>query len=209
MSTVFYLIIGLLLVGFGVLLYLLIDLKRQATQPQENESMKVMMEWMRDIKQGTESTREGMQKSIDETNKSINERLDGAARVIGALSKELGSMSQIGPDIRRLSEVLASPKTRGTFGEEILENMLAQVLPKNAYQIQYKFKNGEVVDAMIRVGDRILPIDSTFSMENFRLFKEANTDDAADGLKKGFFARRQKARRRNIQKIHSPPRKHF
>ncbi len=186
MTTVLYVIIGLLLAGFGILVYFLMQLKKQTGGSGDSDSMKVMMEWMRDIKTGTEATREGMQKSINETNKEINERLDNAAKVIGALQGKLGEMTQIGPDIRRLSEVLASPKARGNFGEEMLENMLSQVLPASSYQSQYKFRNGEVVDVIVRVGEKILPIDSKFSMENFRLYKEAKEDEAAENLKKAF-----------------------
>lgn len=123
---------------------------------------------------------------MHETSKAINERLDKAASVIGALSRELGGVSQIGPDIRRLSETLASPKMRGNFGEEMLENMLGQILPKNSFRIQYRFKNGETVDACIFIGETILPIDSKFSMENFRLYKEAQTEESAENLKKAF-----------------------
>ncbi len=184
--AIIYIILAVFVIGFGVVLYFLLDLKRKSEKPADDGSLKVMMEWMKDIKSGTEQTREGMQKSIDETNKAINERLDAAARVIGALSKELGGISQIGPDIRRLSETLASPKMRGNFGEEMLENMLGQILPKGNFKIQHRFKNGETVDAMIMIGDKILSIDSKFSMENFRLMKEAKTDDAAESLKKAF-----------------------
>lgn len=186
MTPVLYLIIGLLLAGFGVLLYLLVDLKRKTIRPGDDASLKIMMEWMKDIKQGTDTTREQVQKNINETNKAISDRLDNAAKVIGALQGKLGEMSQIGPDIRRLSEVLASPKARGNFGEEMLENMLAQVLSREFYQSQHRFKNGEVVDFIVRVGDKILPIDSKFSMENFRLYKEAREDDAAENLKRAF-----------------------
>ncbi|MDR3642936.1 MAG: DNA recombination protein RmuC [Candidatus Doudnabacteria bacterium] len=185
-TELLYPIFGLLLVSIGVILYFILDLKKQAQKPADDQGMKVMMEWMKEIKQGTDQTRVGMQKSIDETNKAINERLDNAGRVIAALTKELGGISQVGPDIRRLTETLASPKLRGNFGEEMLENMLSQALPKSGYQIQYKFKNGEVVDAIIFVGDKILPIDSKFSMENFRLYKEATTDEAKEALKKTF-----------------------
>jgi DNA recombination protein RmuC len=186
MTPILYIIIALLVVGFGGLLYLLVDLKRKSTQPTDDGSLKVMMEWMRDIKQGTDDTREQVQKNINETNKAINERLDKAANVIGALQGKLGEMSQIGPDIRRLSEVLASPKARGNFGEEMLENMLAQVLSREFYSAQYKFKNGEVVDFVVKVGDKMLPVDSKFSMENFRLYKEAREDEAAENLKRVF-----------------------
>ncbi len=179
-------IIAILFIGFGIVLYFFFDMKKKMEEPKDSESLKVMMEWMKDIKQGTEQDRLHIQTNLNETNRAINERLDKAAHVIQSLSRELGSMSQIGPDIRRLSEVLASPKTRGTFGEEILENMLSQVLPKSSYETQYRFNNGEIVDAMVRVGDRILPIDSKFSMENFRLFKEANTDESAEIMKKAF-----------------------
>ena len=197
-SQILYALIAILLLGFGILFYFLLDLKKKSEKPQDDASLKVMMEWMKEIKQGTEQTREGMQKSIDETNKAINERLDNAGRVIAALTKELGGISQVGPDIRRLTETLASPKLRGNFGEEMLENMLSQVLPKTSYQIQYKFKNGEVVDAIIHVGEKILPIDSKFSMENFRLMKEAKTEESVETLKKAFL----KDVKRRVDEIH-------
>lgn len=197
-TNIFYAIIGVLIAGFGVLIYFILELKKQGQKPQDDQSLKIMMEWMKEIKQGTEATRQGMQKSIDETNRAINERLDNAGRVISALTKELGGISQVGPDIRRLTETLASPKLRGNFGEEMLENMLSQALPKNGYEIQHKFNNGEVVDAIINVGEKILPIDSKFSMENFRLYKEAKTDEAAEGLKKTFL----KDVKKRVDEIH-------
>lgn len=184
--AILYGIIVFLLAGFGVFFYFLMGLKNKAEKPVDDGNMKIMLEWMKEMKQSTEATREGMQKSIDSTNKAINERLDNAAKVIGALSKELGGVSQIGPDIRRLSETLASPKMRGNFGEEMLENMLGQILPKNNFKIQYRFKNGETVDACIFIGETILSIDSKFSLENFRLYKEAKDDETAETLKKAF-----------------------
>lgn len=186
MEPTFIAIFVVLLVAIFVLLYLVYQIKKKSEAPQENESLKVMMEWMRDIKAGTEATKDQMEKSISATNKDINERLDNAAKVIGALQGKLGEMSQIGPDIRRLSEVLASPKARGNFGEEMLEQMLSQVLNKSSYKSQYKFKNGEVVDMAVFVGDKVLSIDSKFSMENFRLYKEAKEDEAAENLRKAF-----------------------
>lgn len=197
-TTILYIFLTLLFIGFGLLFYFIFNLKKATEKPPEDQVLKVMMEWMKEIKQSSEATREGMQKSINETNKAINERLDNAGRVIAQLTKELGGISQVGPDIRRLTETLASPKLRGNFGEEMLENMLSQALPKTGYNIQHKFKNGEVVDAIIFVGDRILPIDSKFSMENFRLYKEAKTEEAAEGLKKAFL----KDVKKRVDEIH-------
>jgi DNA recombination protein RmuC len=178
------LIIISMVVGFTVLVIL--QFRKKEEPKKDDEALKVMMEWMKEIKAGTETTKQTMEREIKETNKAINERLDNAGRVIAALTKELGSVGQIGPDIRRLTETLASPKLRGNFGEEVLENLLTDVFPKEFCKFQFRFKNGEVVDAAILIGDLMLPIDSKFSMENFRLYKEAKTDDSAEDLKKAF-----------------------
>ncbi len=197
-NTILIIGLAILAVGLGVTVYMITQMRKTQQAPQDDTTLKVMMEWMKEIKQSTEKTRENMDERIQETQKTINERLDNAARVIGALSKELGGVSQIGPDIRRLSETLASPKMRGNFGEEMLENMLSQILPKNSYRIQYRFKNGETVDACIFVGNTILSIDSKFSLENFRLYKEAQTDEASDALKKAFL----KDVKKRVDEIH-------
>jgi DNA recombination protein RmuC len=198
MNMIFYVIIALLLAGFGILLYLLTAIKRNADKPADNDSMKVMMEWMKEMKSDITQDRAQTQKNIHETNKQINERLTEAARVIGKVQQDIGAVSQIGPDIRRLSETLASPKMRGNYGEEMLEGMLGQVLPKSAYAIQYKFKNGETVDVIVKIGQKILPIDSKFSLENFRLYKEAKEDEAAESLKRSFL----KDVKKRVDEIH-------
>lgn len=188
-------VIGILIVGFAILAYLQL---RRKEEPKNDDSLKVMMEWMKQIKEGTETTKQAMEKEIKETTRAVNERLDNAGKVIAALTKELGGVSQIGPDIRRLAETMSSPKMRGNFGEEMLENLLGLVLPATAFQSQYKFKNGETVDAIIKVDNKIVPIDSKFSMENFRLYKEAKTDEAAESLKKSFL----KDIKKRIDEIH-------
>jgi DNA recombination protein RmuC len=179
------LILILLVAGFAVLAYLQMR-KKEEPKKEDNETLKVMMEWMKEIKQGTESSKQITEKNIQELNRAVSERLDNAGRVIASLTKELGGVAQIGPDIRRLAETLSSPKLRGNFGEEMLENLLGQVLPPSAYQIQYTFKTRETVDAVIKVSDKILPIDSKFSMENYRLFTQAKEEASAVNLKKAF-----------------------
>lgn len=190
-----FFILAVVIAGFGVMAYFL---KSLLTKPKDDDALKIMMEWMKEIKSGTEATKNSMEHEIKETNKAINERLDNAGRVIASLSKELGGMAQIGPDIRRLSETLASPKMRGNFGEEVLENMLTQVFPKEFCKFQYRFKNGEIVDAAVNVGELLLPIDSKFSMENYRLYKEAKTDDSIESMRKAFL----KDVKKRIDEIH-------
>ncbi len=190
-----YTILGVVIIGFVAVILVL---QKLLIKPKDSEALNVMMEWMKDIKAGTESSKQNTEQNIKDLNKAINERLDNAGRVIAGLSKELGSMGQLGPDIRRLSETLASPKMRGNFGEEVLENMLNQVFPKDFTKYQYRFKNGEVVDAAVKVGDLLLPIDSKFSMENYRLFKEAKTEDVIEDQRKLFL----KDVKKRIDEIH-------
>jgi len=182
--------------GFAVLLFL--QLRKKEEVKKDDEALKIMMEWMKEIKQGTESSKHTTEQNIKDLNKAINERLDNAGKVISALTRELGGVSQIGPDIRRLTETLTSPKLRGNFGEEILENLLTDVFPKELCKFQYRFKNGEVVDAALMIGDILIPIDSKFSMENYRLYKEAKTDESSDSLKKAFL----KDVKKRIEEIH-------
>ncbi len=195
---------AIVLLAIGVLLYVVWQLKARLNQPQDNQALGVMMEWMKEIKQGTDSIREGTQQSLNETNKAINERLDNAAKVISLLQRELGQLSQvqqnIGPDIKRLTETLANSKMRGNFGEELLENLLQQVLPQGGFEAQYRFKSGEVVDAVVWVGEerRMLSVDSKFSLENFRLLQEAGTPDSQDTLRKAFL----KDVKKRIDEIH-------
>lgn len=198
METALFIVSGVLFVAVLALIYFVLQIKRQTEDKGESDSQKMMLEWMREMKTEMSMDRELTQKNIHETNKQINDRLTEAARVIGGLQGKLGEMSQIGPDIRRLSETLSSSKLRGNFGEEMLENMLSQILPKGSYAMQYRFKNGETVDAIVKVGETILSIDSKFSLENFRLYKEAQDEKLSVDYQKAFF----KDVKKRIDEIH-------
>src|SRR3989338_10981644 len=109
-----YVVLAILITGFAAVIYFI----RQ--KPQDGDALKVMTEWMKEIKQETVSSKQRTEDNLKDLNKAINERLDNAGRVIAGLTKELGSIGQVGPDIRRLTETLASPKLSGNFGEEML-----------------------------------------------------------------------------------------
>ncbi len=105
---------------------------------------------------------------LEVQNKSFNERLDHAARVIGDVNKNIGEFAEIGRGMKDLQEFLSSPKLRGNIGEQVLKELLKQFLPKETYKLQYAFKSGEKVDAAILTSSGIIPVDSKFPMENFR-----------------------------------------
>lgn len=117
---------------------------------------------------------------LNEQSKNFNERLDNAARVIGQVQKNIGEFSEIGRGMKELQEFLNSPKLRGNVGEQVLKELLKQFLPKSSFDLQYAFKSGEKVDAIIKTSGGIIPVDSKFPMENFRKMQNDN------GFKKEF-----------------------
>ena len=105
---------------------------------------------------------------LDKQGQNFNERLDNATHVISQVQRNIGEMSEIGRSMKDLQEFLQSPKLRGNIGEQVLNELLGQSLPKNSFNLQYEFKSGVKVDAAIKTSGGIITIDSKFPMENFR-----------------------------------------
>lgn len=124
--------------------------------------------------------------TLQKNSSDLNMRLDKAAFVIQGVQKEIGAMSEIGRSMKDLQEYLNSPKIRGNIGEQVLAQVLQQLLPKDLYELQYAFKSGEKVDAMIRLNDYLIPVDSKFPIENFRAMNRAESDREKEEFKKLF-----------------------
>ncbi len=123
---------------------------------------------------------------MNEQNQTFNQRLDNAARVIGEVQKNIGEMSEIGRGMKELQEFLRSPKLRGNIGEQVLKELLTQMLPKQAFFLQYHFKSGVVVDAAIKTTNGIIPIDSKFPLESFRRINAAAESAEREVARKEF-----------------------
>ncbi len=125
-------------------------------------------------------------KMIQNSQKHFGDRLDNASKAYSVVTAKLSQLEEankriydVGKDIASLQEILKSPKLRGNLGELFLGDLLAQILPKNNYTMQYSFKNKEIVDAVIQLRDGvIIPIDSKFPLENFS--KMINTQEPAE-----------------------------
>jgi DNA recombination protein RmuC len=116
-----------------------------------------------------------MNQTLQEAHKVIGQNLGSATAVFGNVKEQLGRLEEtnrhiveISKDISSLQELLRAPKFRGQMGETLLENLLSQVLPKDHYSMQYRFKTSDAVDAVIRLGERLVPVDAKFSLENFQ-----------------------------------------
>ena len=107
---------------------------------------------------------------------------------LGEAAEATKTMIARAQDLARLEQALRPPKARGGFGELLLENLLRDRLPPNAYELQYTFPTGERVDAVIRAADRLLPIDAKFPLDNFERIVSAE-NDAERQLHEKAFAR--------------------
>jgi len=134
-----------------------------------------------------------MNQSILEANRIIGANLGQATNVFGSVEEKLGRLQQtnqqiceISKDISSLQELLRVPKLRGQIGEALLENLLSQVLPKNYFQMQYRFRTGEAVDAVVRLGEKLVPVDAKFSLDNFQKIQVAEDESQKNSYLKKF-----------------------
>lgn len=110
---------------------------------------------------------------LSESTKIVREVTEGLTK-LGETNKQVIGFSE---QLKNLSQVLQNPKQRGVLGEYYLETVLQNVLPPDSYKVQYTFPNGEIVDAVVFVRDKIVPIDSKFSLENYNRMIETEGDE--------------------------------
>lgn len=130
---------------------------------------------------------------IQQTHRALGERLDSTAQVVGAVQRSLGTLEEanrriyeVGKDIASLQQILQAPKLRGGLGELLLEDLLAQILPSEHYGTQYTFRGGQKVDAIIKLGAGLVPVDAKFPLENFRRLIDATTDEDKSRQRRAF-----------------------
>ncbi len=123
-----------------------------------------------------ESSREinaSVKAQLSESTKIVREVTEGLTK-LGETNKQVLGFSE---QLKNLSQVLQNPKQRGVLGEYYLETVLQNVLPPDSYKIQYAFPSGEIVDAVVFIRDKIVPIDSKFSLENYNRMIEAEGEE--------------------------------
>lgn len=141
-----------------------------------------------------------LQSELLQVSRQMNEQLTGNSSVIkdytrlmgefqnrlGQLQESTQSMIHIGRDISSLQDILKAPKLRGILGELFLEELLKQILPQDRYVLQYGFRTGEKVDAVILLGQGIVPVDSKFPLENFKRILEGVSQEETRMARKQF-----------------------
>lgn len=119
------------------------------------------------------------QRSMSDSQKSNQVQFDQMSKIIQEVTTRLITLDttnkqvlDFSSQLRNLQDILKNPKQRGILGEYFLETALKNVLPPENYKMQYKFLNGEIVDAALLVGEHVIPVDSKFSLENYNKMAE-------------------------------------
>jgi DNA recombination protein RmuC len=140
-----------------------------------------------------DAMREQMRASLEGGRLEIDRRLEETNRVVGEVRRGLGTVDQqirsVGEaarDLRRLQELLRSPKMRGGIGEFLLSDLLAQVLPEANFTLQHEFSGGVRVDAVLRVGQGLVPVDAKFPLENFQRMRAAEAESEQRDARRAF-----------------------
>ncbi len=189
-----WILVGFFALGIVAIIYFF---NKRLSEISEKKPDDTLVEWLKSTQksmdeinktfnQGLRDTNKQVTTTLQENTKALNERLDNAARVISAVQKNIGEMSEIGRGMKELQEFLRSPKLRGNIGEQVLKELLSQMLPKQSFHLQYAFKNGFIVDAAIKTEAGIIPIDSKFPMENFRKLAAAGSESERKVSEKEF-----------------------
>ncbi|MCU0667228.1 MAG: DNA recombination protein RmuC [Patescibacteria group bacterium] len=175
-----------------LLLILILVVQNKGNKTSQNEDIAKLSEQLDRLKDSINLT---VNDRIDKNTKMMQETMQTqfgqSAKLITDVTQRLTKLDEtnkrvvdVADELKMLQNVLQNPKQRGGVGEYYLETVLANVMPPSVYQMQYRFKDGEIVDAIIKLDkDRILPIDSKFTLENYNRFIEEK-----DKAKKESFA---------------------
>ena len=160
---------------------------RERNKPQPpDQSLSLMQQQLGALQQRLDAFGQTVAENLQQSTASMNTRLDNAAKVVGDLREKVGQIHEVGKAAVELVNILRAPKLRGGMGELFLGDLLAQILPPEHYRLQHAFKSGEKVDAVIQVGQRLVPVDAKFPYENFRRVVDAGTDADRQTARKQF-----------------------
>ncbi|MDB5195372.1 MAG: hypothetical protein JWO84_556 [Parcubacteria group bacterium] len=165
-------IIGILILMQGVGLYLM--MRKREKPSGDDGSGPLLMQRLEGLERTLDSR---MSESAKQMHETVRSQLGESSRLIKEITTELTSVKEIGrqtqtyaEQLQSLQDLLKNPKQRGILGEYYLETVLKNVLAPGMYQMQYAFKNGEIVDAAVFIQEKIVPIDSKFSLDNYNRF---------------------------------------
>lgn len=180
------------LVLIGLVVFLLV--KRPSSSDQSNIMIKSdITELNKSVNQLKDGLQSQLNQQLGASNKQMAQQFASSAKIIKDVTERLTKLDEtnrqvvnVADELKSLQNVLQNPKQRGVLGEFYLEQILQNLLPPSAYELQYKLSEGTVVDAVIKLDDKLLPIDSKFSLENYNRLVEEKSAEKRVILEKQF-----------------------
>jgi DNA recombination protein RmuC len=188
METIQIAVLVLLIAVLGILVY--VYFIRKEEKKDSSEGLLMLQRQMQDLSrtmdkrigESNRSIQESVRTQLTESTKIVREVTEGLTK-LGETNKQVIGFAE---QLKQLQDVLKNPKQRGILGEYYLETVLQNVLPPESFKMQYAFENGEIVDAVVFVKDKVIPVDSKFSLENYNRYVEAKDPTEKVQLEKAF-----------------------
>lgn len=183
MEIVLISLLVVVIFGLGAVLYIVTQKLNEVKNNSAVELVKSdVTELSRTISQLSQTMGDKLERSSLGVQQSVQKQLTESAKLVADVTQRLAKLDEtnrrvvdVADELKTLQNVLSNPKQRGVFGEFYLSSVLENVLPPGQFQTQYKFSDGEIVDAVIFLDKgQILPIDSKFSLENYNRMIEAS-----------------------------------
>jgi len=166
----------------GFVIWTLVQPKKKDTA--DSDATMLLKADMTELTKAMGNLQQGLQKQLSEqlgtSNRQMTAQFQASAKIIKDVTEKLTeldrtnkSVGDVAAELKTLQNVLQNPKQRGVLGEYYLDQILKNLLPPGSYELQYKMGEGLTVDAVIKLDDKLLPIDSKFSLENYNRLIEA------------------------------------
>src|SRR3990167_60320 len=163
----------------------------QVTRPKVGSDSALLLKAdMTELNKSMGQLKDDLQKQLTTqlgtNNKQMAAQFQASAKIIADVTQKLTELDKtnqqvgdVASELKTLQNVLQNPKQRGVLGEYYLDQILKNLLPPGAYELQYKMGEGLTVDAVIKLDDKLLPIDSKFSLENYNRLLDAKSEERA------------------------------
>ncbi len=154
-----------------------LDAMQAQTQQALRDTVKLVSDQLKDSRE-----------SVERSSQTVHKQVEGFTSGLTQLTENLKAVHESVKGVSSFQDIFKSPKLRGIWGEASLESTLQQFFPREGYSLQYYFKSGEAVDAILKLpNDLILPIDSKFNWDNFMKSVNADTETNRAIYQKQFF----------------------
>lgn len=190
-QTTIFIVLGVIIAGFILVIFIL---NQRLRELKTGGNVDLMKSDVTELARSVALLQQNMGDKLDRGNlamqTSMQRQLGQSAKLVADVTQRLAKLDEtnrrvvdVADELKTLQNVLQNPKQRGVFGEYYLESVLGNVLPPGQFQMQYKFKDGEIVDAAIFLEKgQVLPVDSKFSLENYNRMIEATDKTERDRL---------------------------